>query len=70
MALQVLNKKCMACYAQPFANEPNNLSGLKMMQKKRAPHGVKAVVAEGKRQSVPANGRDVYCSGVWERDPE
>ena len=57
MALQILNKKCVPCHAQPFLRKADNLIRLKVMQKQRATNGVKAIVAEGKRQSVPANGR-------------
>ena len=57
MALQVVNKKCMARHAQPFASETDNLSRLKVMHKKGAAYRVKAVVAEGKRQSVSADSR-------------
>ena len=70
VALQILNQKRMACHSQPFLRKADNLSWFKMMQKKGAAYGVKTVVAEGKRQSVSADGWDGCCQDVWERGPE
>ena len=57
VALQILNKKCVSRHAQAFPGKADNLIWLKMMQKEGAAYGVKTVVAEGKRQSVPADRR-------------
>ena len=70
VTLQVLNKKCMPRHAQPFPRKTDNLIRLKVMQKERAANSVKAIIAEGKRQSVPADRRMRIAQGVWERGPE
>ena len=56
MPLQVVNKKCVSCHAQAFLDKADNLIRLKVMKKERAANRVKAIVAEGKRQRVPADG--------------
>ena len=57
VTLEVLNKKCVPRHAQTFSRKADNLIRLKVMQKERAAYGVKAVIAEGKRHGVPADGR-------------
>src|SRR4051794_32051375 len=61
MALEVVNKERMSSHTQAFAGEPNNVSKLQVMHKQRAAYGVKAVIAEGKRQRVPTDGRMVVA---------
>ena len=65
MALQVVNQKCMACHAQTFAGEANNLIGLKMMQKKGAAYGVKTIVAKGKSQGIAADAGMDFAQVRW-----
>ena len=65
MALQVLNKKCVACHAQTFLYETKNLSWLKMVQEKRAAYGVKTIVAEGKSQRIAADARMDFAEVRW-----
>jgi len=56
VTLQVMNEERMSRNAEPFANKSDNLIRLKVMEKKRAAHRVKAIITEGKRQSVSADG--------------
>ena len=56
MTLKVLNEKSVSRHAQPFARKADNLIRLKVMKKERAANSVKAIVAEGKRQRVAADG--------------
>ncbi len=57
VTLEVLNKKRVSRHAQPFPRKTDNLIRLKVMKKERAANSVKAIVPEGKRQRVPADGR-------------
>src|ERR1700704_1268397 len=57
VALQVMNKKGVACHAESLAGEAHNFIRFKMMQEEGAAHNVKAVVRKGKSESIAANAR-------------